>query len=148
MGLEIRPTTLAQANDLVAKLHRHHKPCTGHRFSLACYRDGILAGVVICGRPVARKCDQNLILEITRCATDGSHNTISKLYGAVYRTAKAMGFKRIQTYTLPEEGGASLKASGFRFDGEAGGGDWNSPSRKGRRIDQPQGKKWRWVIDL
>jgi hypothetical protein len=59
-----------------------------------------------------------------------------------------MGFRKIQTYTLEQEGGASLKASGFVFDGEFGGGDWNVPSRGGRRTDQPQQVKWRWSKTL
>ena len=30
------PLTLKQANELVANLHRHHKPEVGHRFSIGC----------------------------------------------------------------------------------------------------------------
>lgn len=148
MTLTIKPCTLAQANKLVADLHRHHKPVVGHRFSLACYADGTLCGVVICGRPVARMVCQETVLEISRCATNGTKNAISKLYGAVCQAAKAMGFHSVQTYTLPEEGGASLKASGFRFVGEAGGGDWNrggTSTHKNRRTDQPMSTKWKWV---
>jgi len=142
--LTVKPCTLAQANTLVGQLHRHHKPATGHRFSLAIYEAERLAGVVICGRPVARMCDQYTTLEILRCATDGTPNAISQLYGSVCRAAKAMGFTKVQTYTLPEEGGASLKASGFRFSGEAGGGDWTRVSKPNRRQDQPQATKWKW----
>ena len=35
------------------------------------------------------------------------------LYGAVWRAAKAMGFKRCITYTQHGETGASLRAAGF-----------------------------------
>jgi hypothetical protein len=51
------------------------------------------------------------------------------LYGSLRRAALALGFVRLVTYTLPEEGGASLRASGWRCDGEAGGGSWSVPSR-------------------
>lgn len=37
------------------------------------------------------------------------------------------------TSTLPEEGGASLKAAGWRYLGEAGGGAWNCKIRP--RVD-------------
>ena len=144
MTLIVKPVSLKDANFAVWALHRHHKPVVGHRWSLGCYDDDRWCGVVICGRPVARMCDQETTLEILRCATDGTPNAISKLYGAVYRAAKAMGFLKLQTYTLSIEGGSSLRASGFTFDGEFGGGDWNVPSRGGRRTDQPQMKKYRW----
>ena len=144
--LKIVPTTLKQANGLVSQIHRHHKPVVGHRFSLACYDDDRLCGVVICGRPVARMIDHTKVLEISRCATDGTKNAISKLYSSVCRAAAAMGFEKVQTYTLPEEGGSSMKACGFTFVGEAGGGDWNhgEKSHKNRRTDQPMGVKWKW----
>ena len=143
--MKIKPCTLAQANELVAQIHRHHKPCTGHRFSLALYSNKVLVGVVICGRPVARLCDTYGTLEILRCATDGTHNAVSKLYGAVCRIAKEMGFHTVQTYTLPEEGGASMRASGFTFAGEAGGGQWKHTDGKARRTDQPTQVKHKWV---
>lgn len=144
MSLRIKPCTLKQANGLVEELHRHHKPVVGHRFSIACYDGGRLVGVAICWRPVARMCDQDNVLEITRCATDGTKNTISKLYSAVCKAARSMGFRSVQTYTLPEEGGSSMKAAGFRFVGEAGGGQWKHTDGKPRRTDQPTGVKWKW----
>lgn len=144
--MKVRPCTLAQANDLVSKIHRHHKPCTGHRFSLALYSDqGDLLAVAICGRPVARMCDAYGTLEVLRCASDGTRNAISKLYGAICRAADAMGFHTVQTYTLPEEGGASMRAIGFQFAGEAGGGQWKHTDGKARRTDQPTQVKHKWV---
>lgn len=145
MTFKIKPCTLNQANDLVRELHRHHKPCQGHRFSLDLYKDDVLCGVVICGRPVARHTDPNIVLEVTRCATDGTKNAISKLYGAVCRAAEAMGFESVQTFTLPVEGGASMKASGFSFAGETRGGQWVHTDGKPRRTDQPTGVKHKWV---
>lgn len=55
------------------------------------------------------------------------------LYGACWRACKALGYRRLITYTLPEEGGASLRAAGWTTLGERGGGSW---SREGRpRVD-------------
>lgn len=140
---------LSEANAFVAKVHRHHKPVTGHRFSFAIKdSSGIIVGVAICGRPVARKTPQRDVLEITRCATDGTRNACSKLYSMCIQAARLGGFRRVQTFTLPEESGSSLRACGFRDDGftDTVPGLWQS--REGRRTDQPQGRKRRWVIDL
>ena len=87
--------------------------------------------------------DDGLTLEVNRVATDGCPNACSALYGAAWRAAKAMGYQRLITYTLPEEGGASLRGAGWRLVGEAGGGKW---SREGRpRVDMhPTHGKLRW----
>lgn len=60
-----------------------------------------------------------------------------------------MGYARVITYTLPSEGGASLRAAGYRFDGEAGGASamWGTrPGRDAPALDADLvGGKWRWV---
>lgn len=120
--LEIRPIVLREANSYVAQHHRHNIPTVGNKFSLACYDNERLCGVAITGRPIARKLDDGLTIEILRVCTDGTYNACSKLYGACARVAKEMGYRRIITYTLQSEIGTSLKASGFKNCGEAGGG--------------------------
>lgn len=65
--------------------------------------------------------NQTCIAEVSRLATDGTRNACSILYAAAARACDAMGFDSIQTYTLPEEGGASLRAAGWTCEGEAGG---------------------------
>ena len=147
--LSVIPFTLKQANDLVALLHRHHKPVRGHRFSIGLTLDGEAVGACIVGRPVARMTDQYNIAEVTRMVTNGVGNGCSKLYGAAARAAKAMGFKSIQTFTLPSESGISLRASGWTRVGSDrvhGPNGWSS--RGGRRTDQPQGPKVKWSKEL
>ena len=142
--LEIVPITLKAANAYVRERHRHHKPTVGHKFSLA-VSDGEIRGVAIVGRPVARHLDDGLTLEVNRCCTDGSPNACSMLYGAAWRAAKAMGYRRLVTYTLPEEGGASLRGAGWKVVGMRGGGNWNAPTRP--REDTPEhlrGQKVLW----
>ena len=147
--LEVRPCTLAEANGIVAAIHRHHAPSVGHRLSLKVIDEtGVVHGVAICGRPVARLTCQETVLEVTRVATNGTPNACSALYAAAARAAKAMGFARIQTFTLEEEPGTSLKAAGWTLVGTSSGGGWNVPSRGGRRVDQPQGVKLRWHRDF
>jgi hypothetical protein len=36
---------LSEANAFVSKHHRHHKPVTGHRFSIGAEKNGHLVGV-------------------------------------------------------------------------------------------------------
>lgn len=146
--LFVVPVELREANDFIAAFHRHHKPVVGHRFSLGCVDDsGRLRGVCVVGRPVARLAGSPRdVAEVTRLATDGTYNACSILYSAAARAAKSMGFCRIQTYTLPEEGGASLRASGWVNEGAAGGGQWKHTDGKARRTDQPITVKTRWAV--
>jgi hypothetical protein len=106
-----------------------------------------LRGVCIVGRPVARLAGHPRdVAEVTRLCTDGVANGCSMLYSAAARAAKAMGFQRIQTYTLPSEGGASLRAAGWLNEGSAGGGQWKHTDGKPRRTDQPIELKSRWSV--
>ncbi len=132
--------SLAQANAFVADLHRHHKPVVGHLFSIGAVLGETLVGVVIVGRPVARMRDNGVTAEVTRLCTDGTRNACSFLYGAAARAAFALGFTRIGTYTLPSEGGASLRASGWKLIGQRGGGEWSTPSRPRAPSENPQPK--------
>lgn len=146
MSLQVTPLSFAEANAFVSALHRHHKPVVGCKFCLAVSEDGgMVRGVAIVGRPVARHLDDGWTLEVNRCCTDGTRNVCSMLYGACWRAAKALGYRRLITYTLPEEGGASLRAAGWKLLGERGGGNWNVKSRP--RVDTAeklQGQKLLW----
>ena len=143
--MTIVPCPLDEANAFVLKHHRHHKPVPGCKFSLAVAEGDEIKGVAIVGRPVARMNDDGWTLEVMRVATDGTANACSKLYRASWKTARAMGYTRLITYTLPEEGGASLRGAGFRLLGTAGGGSWNRAQRP--RIDKhPTQTKLRWEV--
>jgi hypothetical protein len=142
--LKIVPLELKDLNALVARLHRHHRPVQGHRFSIGLEHDGKLVGGISVGRPVARMTDQRCVLEVTRLVTDGTPNTCSLLYAAAARVGKELGYKRIQTFILDNEPGTSLRAAGWSFDRESCGGDWTRVSKPNRRQDQPQGPKHRY----
>ena len=143
MSLAIVPVNLKEANEFVRRFHRHHKPTTGHRFSLGVSAGGKIVGVAIIGNPVARHLCDGWTLEVNRVCTDGTKNACSMLYGASWRVAKEMGYRKLVTYTLPKEGGASLRGAGWTCIGERGGGLWNCPSRP--RVDlHPTQKKLRW----
>lgn len=143
MGLERMPISLADANEFVRAHHRHHPPVVGHKFSIAAAKDGEVVGVVIVGRPVSRHRDDGETLEVTRLCTNGAKNACSFLYGAAARAAFALGFQRVGTYISPEEGGASLRASGWRKIAETPGRSWSVQSRP--RVDRHTlGQKELW----
>ena len=144
MSLHIVPCTKAQANDYVALHHRHHDPHWSYKFSLAvCDDNGVVHGVAIVTRPVARGNCDGWTVEVARVATDGTRNACSILLGACRRTAFAMGFQRIMTYTLESETGASLRGAGWTMDGHVRGRSWTCPSRP-RETKNTQNKV-RWV---
>jgi hypothetical protein len=145
MPLELTPITLSEANAFVKEYHRHHQPVPGCKFCVGVSNGGKIVGVAIVGRPIARHLDNGWTLEVNRTCTDGTKNVNSMLYGACQRAAFALGYKKLITYTLPEEGGASLKASNWKCIGKTGGGTWNRKERP--RVDlHPLQQKLRWEI--
>jgi hypothetical protein len=115
-NLKIVPLSLKEANEFVTKYHRHNKKCQGHKFSLGAIFKNELVGVVIVGRPVSRRLDNKLTLEISRnCVLDNApKGTCSFLYSKAIKVWQTMGGKKIITYTLDYESGSSLKAVNFK----------------------------------
>jgi hypothetical protein len=111
--VNIVPITLREARAFIALLHRHNKPPRGWKFGVGLRAGDDLVGVATAGRPIARALDDGLTIEVNRTCTDGTKNANSMLYGAVWRAAKAMGYRVGITYTQAEESGASLKAAGW-----------------------------------
>lgn len=142
--LIIVPCTLDEANAFVAKHHRHHRPVVGHKFSVAVADEDMeIRGVAIVSRPVARNLDDGWTLEVTRCCTDGCPNACSALYGACWRATRNMGYRKLVTYTLSDESGASLTAAGWKCVAQTDGGSWSCKSRP--RVDKhPLQAKLRW----
>lgn len=127
--LRVVPLTLAEANEFVRVHHRHHKPTVGGKFAIGAADDaGEVRGVAIVGRPVSRMLDDGFTAEVNRVATDGARNCCSLLYGAAWRAAKAMGYRRMVTYTLPKEGG----------------GQWGNDKRP--RVTMHPELKLRWEV--
>jgi hypothetical protein len=145
VNLDLVPVTLREACAFIAKWHRHHKPPRGCIMCVGVSPkdDPHVVGVAVVGRPVARHLQDGWTAEVTRVATDGTKNACSALYGAAWRACRALGYLRLVTYTLPEEGGTSLRASGWKCIGEAGGGKWSRTERP--RVDEhPLQRKMRW----
>lgn len=132
MSLRVVPVGWADVRAFINDWHRHHKPPPGHKLALGVANDNdVLVGVATLGRPVARCLQDGLTLEVTRTATDGTRNANSMLYGAAWRAAKALGYRRLITYTEADESGASLRAAGWRVIAERPPRrSWDTPARR------------------
>lgn len=144
--MRIIPITLALANDFVRNFHRHHPAARGCKFCIAVADELGIHGVAICGRPVSRHYDNGLTLEVDRLCTDGTMNACSMLYGACTRIAREMGYHKVITYILASENGASLKASNFICEGEAGGKLWTGTRRRDNGVPQEMKTRWVYII--
>lgn len=84
-------------------------------------------------------------IEPVWCITGGSPCQDLSIAGkrAAWRAARAMGYKRLVTYILDSESGTSLKASGWKCVGQAGGLRWTGKRRP--EVDlYPAQMKIRW----
>jgi hypothetical protein len=151
--LEIVPVSFKQASAFVMALHRHNPPPRGWKFGVGVQDGrGVLRGVAMAGRPVARALDDGRTLEVNRTCTDGTPNCNSMLYGAVWRAAKALGYLRAFTYTQSAETGASLRAAGWLRDADLPSrGSWRADSVALRGKRDPIGtggvERVRWRVE-
>ena len=152
--MTVVPLSFLEAKSFVDHNHRHNSAPQGHKFSIGLTADGIESyiGVAIASIPKARFLNDGLTLEINRVCCDPIYeNACSKLYGAAIAAGKAMGYRRFVTYTLLEESGSSVRAVGFRYDGNTAAkpDGWNCRGRP-RTIPQryPMGAKQRWILTV
>jgi hypothetical protein len=120
----LRPVTLAEANDFVEQFHRHNGRTArnGGKFAIGIERNSELVGVAIVGNPLSATFMDGYTAEVLRaCVSPGAENSrggCSMLYSACWRAWRAMGGKRLITYTLKSESGASLRGAGWKIVGE------------------------------
>ena len=155
--MEIKTITLAEANAYVLQHHRHHDRAVGHKWSIGAYDNGALVGVAIVGRPTGRYLDDGRTLEVTRLCTNGRRNACSCLYAAAARRARREGYKRIITFILESETGASLRGAGWSCEAtHCGKPRWNAQRYADRPVQEslfpkkepPREYKQRWVKEL
>ncbi len=148
LKFEAVPITFKQASNFVNKYHRHHVAPQGYKFGVAVTDGDIIVGVAIAGRPVSRIRDDQKTIEVRRlCVKHGYKNVCSILYSKVNRIAKEMGYEKVITYTLEQEIGTSLIATGFECIGINKGGSWSS-KRRPRKDKAPTEPKKIWQICL
>lgn len=150
MSLTVAPVSTTIANEYVRREHRHNDPVAfGAILTLAvCDADtGTIRGVAIVGRPVARMLADGYTAEVLRTCTDGAPNANSMLYGAAWRAARALGYRRLITYTQHDETGASLRAAGWvNVASLAARRGWDTPTR-GRDNDRyTSTARHRWEV--
>ncbi len=158
----IVPVDKTRARQFVQEFHRHNEAPSSMQvsFAVGLEASGELVVVMTAGRPVARMLDDGFTLEVNRtCVRDFHRNANSRLYGSCARAAKALGYRRLVTYTLTSEAGASLKASGFVMVAEIGSRSWaddNDPTKRprqdvtlwGERKNAANVAKYRWELTL
>lgn len=109
------PIALRHARAFVNEHHRHNVAPQGWLFGVQLVQGDATVGVAIAGRPVARMLQDGRTVEITRLTLiEGApKNAATRLYGALCRAAKALGYVRAVTYTLVSELATSVRAAGF-----------------------------------
>jgi len=146
--MRVIPITLRQANDFVSDYHRHSGRTSrdGGRFAIGAAVEEHLVGVGIVGRPLSRMLDDGLTAEVLRLCTspEAPRNCASFLYGRCWRIWQQMGGRRIVTYTLQKESGASLRGAGWIVKGEVEGAQWDRQSRPRSHREIYREPKFRW----
>lgn len=115
---------------------------------IGCSEANQLVGVAIVGRPIARSFNDSYTAEVLRTCTNelAPKGAVSFLYAACWRIWRAMGGRKLITYTLVTESGASLRGAGWKVVAEVPVDSWNRPSR-GRRWQSVYGQqKFRWEV--
>lgn len=142
--LQLQPLTIGEARAFVDEHHRHHAAPLSGLFAIGLNDGERVVGAAVVGRPSARMLQDGYTAEVTRlCVLEGQQNACSMLYGATWRAARAMGYRRLVTYILGDESGTSLRAAGWKCVGAAGGGSWSRSDRP--RVDKhPLQAKLRW----
>lgn len=140
-GLTIIPMSIKAANAFVREHHRHNKPVLSALFAIGLGVEGRgLVGVAIVGRPVARLLQDGWTAEVVRaCVLPDTPNANSKIYAACWRAWRAMGGRRLVTYTLQTESGASLRAAGWRVVGQV------TPSNGWNREKSGRLREWQSI---
>ena len=152
--LELVPISLREANDFVSNHHRHSGRTSrdGGKFAVGCGDDaGGLAGIAIIGNPVAAGLMDGYTAEVLRvCVSpEAPKNAPSMLYGAAWRACRALGYRKLVTYTLQSEGGASLRGAGWTIVAEVKPSTgWSRPNIDRIRRWQPiyGQQKFRWEV--
>lgn len=149
--MKIVPLTLREANDFVEQHHRHSARTAndGGKFAIGLVVSGSLVGAAIVGRPVARMLQHEGTAEVLRCCVSPSapKGACGALYARCKRIWQLMGGRRLVTYTLASEPGASLRGH-FHDEGELRGRRWDTPTRARPHREIELIDKRRWSASL
>lgn len=156
--LRVVPCSLRKANDFVESFHRHNFRTSrdGGKFAVAVALDATVVGVAIVGNPLSATLMDGFTAEVLRACVspDAPRNCNSFLYGACRRIWFEMGGRKILTYTLTEESGASLRGAGWNMAATIKGHDtqtWGKQDHIRRREQAIFGKskrRWESINDI
>lgn len=159
--MTLRPINRDEANAVIAAFHRHHKPIRQMRFAVAAIDDrGGVRGVAVVEWPKAAALCDGLTFEISRIATPNRarctrpDSACSMLAAACWRSLRALGARRLVTYTRADESGASYRAAGFVAVARVSGREWDGVNKPGRWLPglyEPSTEvvdRVRWEISL
>lgn len=142
--LTVVPFTLKEANDFVENFHRHNGRTVrdGGKWAVGAQYGDRLVGVAIVGNPISATFMDGFTAEVLRVCNhdDAPRNAGSFLYGACWRVWRAMGGRKLITYTLQEESGASLRGAGWKIVGEV------RPTEPGWRKNDHLDRVWQPVM--
>lgn len=140
--MTLRPITRDHANAVIGLWHRHHRPVRSHRFAIAGMAsdraDAGVVGVVVVGNPVAAALQDGVTFEVLRLCTvrrpcrDGFRFAATRLLGAAWKASRAMGCRRLVSYTRADEPGACYRAASWRDVGIVKGEAWNHGNKADR----------------
>jgi hypothetical protein len=147
------PITLREANEFVSSFHRHSKRTArdGGKFAIGATDGQCMWGIAIVGLPLARLLCDGYTAEVLRVCTrpDAPKGACSFLYGRCWRIWQQMGGKRLVTYTLATESGASLRGAGWKIAGESKPADGWARNDRQRNWQPIYGQlKLRWEANV
>lgn len=138
--IELRPITRDLANDCVRRWHRHHKPVRQRVLSVGAFIEGEIVGAAIVEPAKAEALSKNGVFEVTRLACRGGGATLnghvdgvaSKLLGAAWGAMRAMGCRRMCSYTRLDESGVCYRAAGWVAVAFSKGEAWDHGNKADR----------------
>jgi hypothetical protein len=155
---EVREVSRKEAQDFVARWHRHNPPLPLDIWRAGVWNGPTLLGVVVLGAPTARAYMEAFrakdLAEVRRVAIrtdlprELTWKAASTLYRAAEEEAARRGYRKLITYTLADqESGMSLRYARWKPEATVRGKTWNTPSRP-RADKAPTGDKVRWFRRL
>ncbi len=126
-------------------------PRNGGKFAIGASTELGLVGVAIVGNPLSASFMDGLTAEVLRVCTraEAPMGTCSKLYSRCWQIWRLMGGRRLVTYSLQSETGASLRGAGWAIVGQTRpiGPGWGKNDHLSRTWQPVMGeKKFRWEM--
>lgn len=157
-GYSVRPVTVKAAQAWCRQVHRHLPNVQGGLFATSVWDRHSCVAVGIAGHPprvwlgtgrvvISRVAALQLPDVIDSAGKAHPAPACTMIYRSLCDAARALGYREVWTYTLPDEPGSSLRDAGFTEQGETRGEEWDRPSRSRGPAVNAQ-KKRRWMREL